>query len=109
MAEDIVYGDSLADKITVTATDLSDSTEVENFTEYELKYYDEEKNALENEPKNAGSYYVEAVVRETVINIKAMPLGRYFLRLRRSQSDWYWKTSALISIIKKKNCQIHIL
>ena len=64
VAEDIVYGDSLADKITVTATDVSNSTEVENFTEYELKYYDEEKKALAEAPKDAGDYYVEAVVKE---------------------------------------------
>lgn len=64
VAEDIVYGDSLADKITVTATDVSNSTEVENFTEYELKYYDEDKKALAEAPKDAGDYYVEAVVKE---------------------------------------------
>ena len=76
VAEDIVYGDSLADKITVTATDVSNSTEVENFTEYELKYYDEEKNALENEPQNAGSYYVEAVVRENSDKYKGDASGQ---------------------------------
>lgn len=63
-AEDIVYGDNLNDKITVTATDTSDSTEIKNFTEYELNYYDTDQKALTEPPKDAGTYYVEAVVKE---------------------------------------------
>ncbi len=64
MAEGIVYGDSLVDKITVTATNLKDNTKLENFKEYELKYYDKDKKALAEAPKDAGDYYVEAVVKE---------------------------------------------
>lgn len=64
VAEGIVYGDSLEDKITVTATELEDNTELEDFTEYELKYYDKDKKALAEAPKDAGDYYVEAVVKE---------------------------------------------
>ena len=62
VAEGIVYGDSLVDKITVTATNLKDNTKLENFKEYELKYYDKDKKALAEAPKDAGDYYVEAVV-----------------------------------------------
>ena len=64
VAEGIVYGDSLVDKITVTATNLKDNTKLENFKEYELKYYDKDKKALAEAPKDAGDYYVEAVVKE---------------------------------------------
>lgn len=64
VAEGIVYGDSLVDKITVTATNLKDNTKLENFKEYELKYYDKDKKALAEAPKDAGDYYVEAVVTE---------------------------------------------
>ncbi len=64
VAEGIVYGDSLVDKITVTATNLKDNTKLENFKEYELKYYDKDKKALAKAPKDAGDYYVEAVVKE---------------------------------------------
>ncbi|MDE6363092.1 MAG: hypothetical protein K2L86_02310 [Lachnospiraceae bacterium] len=64
VAEGIQYGDSLEDKITVTATNVKDNTELENFTEYELKYYDKDKKALEEAPKDAGEYYVEASVKE---------------------------------------------
>lgn len=64
VAEGIVYGDSLEDKITVTATELEDNTELEDFKEYELKYYDKDKKALAEAPKDAGDYYVEAVVKE---------------------------------------------
>lgn len=64
VAEGIVYGDSLEDKITVTATELEDNTELEDFTEYELKYYDKDKKALAEAPKDAGDYYVEVVVKE---------------------------------------------
>lgn len=64
VAEGIVYGDNLEDKITVTATELEDNTELEDFTEYELKYYDKDKKALAEAPKDAGDYYVEAVVKE---------------------------------------------
>ena len=64
VAEGIVYGDSLVDKITVIATNLKDNTKLENFKEYELKYYDKDKKALAEAPKDAGDYYVEAVVKE---------------------------------------------
>lgn len=64
VAEGIVYGDSLVDKITVTATNLKDNTKLENFKEYELKYYDKDKKALAEAPKDVGDYYVEAVVKE---------------------------------------------
>ncbi len=64
VAEGIVYGDSLVDKITVTATNLKDNTKLENFKEYELKYYDKDKKAWAEAPKDAGDYYVEAVVKE---------------------------------------------
>lgn len=64
VAEGIVYGDSLEDKITVTATELEDNTKLEDFAEYGLKYYDKDKNALAEVPKDAGDYYVEAVVKE---------------------------------------------
>ena len=43
---------------------MDNNTKLENFKEYELKYYDKDKKALAEAPKDVGDYYVEAVVKE---------------------------------------------
>lgn len=63
VAKDIIYGDNLKDKITVTATNATDNEEIEGFTEYDLSYYDKDKKLLTESPKDAGTYYVQAVLK----------------------------------------------